>query len=208
MLGQMEAEAWIGIGALVVAGIALFFTGMAALATKAQASATKEQASAAIEQTEIQRQIQRDSVQPYVWVDIRPDRGQASLWTIVAGNSGPTVATNVRATFDPPLPRGTLHVSPMPADEAASKQLAEGLPSLAPGREIVWALGAGPDVLSTDEPLRFTITVKADGPFGPVPELRYDVDLHAYRKSLDSPDGTLHRVRVAIDNLAKAIAKG
>jgi hypothetical protein len=52
-------------------------------------------AGAAEEQSEIQRQLRIDAVQPYVWVDVRPDEVTSVILNLVIGNSGPTVATNV-----------------------------------------------------------------------------------------------------------------
>lgn len=192
----MDPSTWLSVGALLVAIVALFFTGIAARAAAVQAKT-------AVEQTELQRKIQQDAAQPYVWVDIRPDTKTQQLFTLVVGNSGPTIATNVRAAFDPPLRVGTTDNF----DEKVERLLSDGLPSLAPGRQIVWFLGTGTEVLKPNSNLRFTITVKADGPAGPVEELQYDVDAHAFAESLDSPDGSLHYVRTAIEKVAKAIEK-
>jgi hypothetical protein len=195
-LAQVDAELMVSLGALLVAGIALYFTGMAARATKAQADAVTEQ-------IELQRQMHRDAAQPYVWVDLRPDSKQSSLLILVVGNSGHTVATNVRATFDPPFGLGSQGA----VKWSASKLLSEGIPSLSPGRQIVWVLGAENAILGTESALRVTITVDAEGPSGPLPQLRYDVDVHTYRGAHDSPDGSLHLVRMAIEQVATVIAR-
>jgi hypothetical protein len=160
---------------------------------------------AGIRQTGLQRKIHQDATQPYVWVDIRPDSKEPNLHTVVVGNSGPTFATNVRATFDPPLPTGTLRGGGR--DEAASRRLREGLPSLAPGRQFTWPLGFGEAVLGPDESRRYTITIDANGPYGPLPRQCFDVDIHSYRETLDSPDGSLHKVRMAIEKVATAVEK-
>jgi hypothetical protein len=192
----MDAQTLGTVVAALAAVAAAIFAGVALAATRAQAGA-------AIEQTEIQREVHRDGAQPYVWVDIRPDAKQPSLLVLVVGNSGRTVAQNVRATFAPKLQVGALQ----PKAESASKWLGEGIPSLPPGRQIIWPLGVGHEVLGTENELRFTITVNAEGPFGPLPQLRYDVDVHAYRESHDSPDGSLHLVRKAIEQVATVIVR-
>ena len=59
----------------------------------------RRSAKASEEQTDIQREIARQSAQPYVWADIQPDRQQGTLIHLIVGNSGPTVARNVRVTI-------------------------------------------------------------------------------------------------------------
>jgi hypothetical protein len=210
----------VALGALAVAAVALYFTRMAARATEVTARATgvtaratevaaratEAQAGAVTEQTELQRQMHRDAAQPYVWVDIRPDSKQPDLLILVVGNSGHTVAKNVRATFDPSL-TSLKTGAQRRAAESASRALREGIPSLSPGRQIVWVLGSGHEVLGTETVLRFTITVDADGPSDRLPQLRYEVDIHAYRESHDAPDGSLHLVRKAIEQVATVIAR-
>jgi hypothetical protein len=180
----MDIEAW-GTGAAVAAaGIAvaaLFFTAMSAMAARAAARTAEEQtkiqelaARTAEEQTEIQRQLRVDAAQPYVWVDIRPDDAQGTLLNLVVGNSGPTVAQNVRVKVDPPLPTIEHFEERVRRAEA---RLVEGIRSLAPGRTVVWRLGQGFNLLDGEGPLAYTFTVAADGPFGPVPELTYVVDI-------------------------------
>jgi hypothetical protein len=149
----MRAETWIAIAAALIAAAALYFNG---LATRAALRAAK----AADEQTEIQRQLRIDAAQPYVWVDVRPDDSTGTLLNLVVGNSGPTVATNVRVQIDPPLPsiaQLELQVS------AAHSRLGEGLASLAPGRTLVWALGQGFNLLKDDVRQVHTFTVCAMG---------------------------------------------
>ena len=70
---------------------------------KRSAAAAERAAAAAEQQTEIQMQLRKDAAQPYVWIDVRPDDMSDVLLNLVIGNSGPTVAQNVRATIDPPL---------------------------------------------------------------------------------------------------------
>jgi hypothetical protein len=63
---------------------------------------------------------------------------------------------------------------------------------------MAWPLGQGFNLLNEDGPLARTFTVAADGPFGPVPERTYVVDLSDYRGVLDRPAGSLHELTKAV----------
>lgn len=109
-------------------------------AASAQAAKAAERAASAAEaQTEIQEKIRVAAARPYIWVDVREDDGQGMLLDLVIGNSGPSVATNVRALIDPPLP-----THPQ-LEEAikAQQQLAEGISVLHPERRLGGTLGQG-----------------------------------------------------------------
>ena len=146
------------------AGIALHFSRQSAVAATRSARAAEQQteiarraeraaaraARAAEEQSEIQRQIRIDAAQPYVWADLQPDDAQGSLIRLVVGNSGPTIATNVRIEVDPPLQA----VEDMEERaEAALRALGAGLQSLAPGRVHAWSLGMAWDLIRDDGPV-------------------------------------------------------
>lgn len=161
-------------------------------------------ARAAEEQTGIQRQLRIDAAQPYVWVDIRPDDSTGTLLNLVVGNSGPTVATNVRVKTEPPLP----FIDQLKDRVAAAERLlAEGIQSLPPGRTYSWPLGQGFDLIESDSPSEYRFTVAANGPFGVMPTLAYVVDLSALQGVLDRPAGNLHQLTLAVKDLAKAVAK-
>ena len=170
--------------ALIVTVVALFFTGMAAIAAK--------------DQTNIQRQLRKDAAQPYVWADVEPDSGQGTLIRLVVGNAEPTMATNVRVTFDPPLPVGEKFPG---RSIEGQRRLAEGIRSLAPGRQLRWSAGAGYEVIVDSPKVIHKVTVTADGPFGPVEPLIYDLDLQDMRDVLDQPDGNLHILTKAVEKL-------
>lgn len=191
----MDAETWIAISAALIAAAALFFNG---LSTRAAMRAAR----AADEQTAIQRQIRVDSAQPYVWVDVRPDESTGTLLNLVVGNSGPTLATNVRVRIDPPLP--TIDQLKDRATQA-QKLLGQGVQSLPPGRTMVWPLGQGFNLLKGpgSQVHRFSLT--ADGPFGPIPELTYAIDLSDWRGVLDRPRGSLHQLTKAVEDLGKKV---
>lgn len=182
------AAALAAIAAAVVALVSLPFTVRAANAAKAQ--------------TALQREVAVAAAQPYVWADVQPDLKQGTLLRIVVGNEGPTVATNIRVTFSPPLATPANYPG---AIEAAQKVLAEGVKSLAPGRRLEWSAGVGYEVLAGDAPIRHTVTVSAEGPHGPLAPLTYDLDLADWRRVSDSPDGSLHLVRKSIEELGSKL---
>lgn len=204
----METLSILAFGISVVAAL---FTGWAAFATARQARSARdqteiqrEQVEVAREQTRLQRAIADETVQPYVWADIQPDMKQGTILDLVIGNTGPTVATDVKVTLDAPLPQSTTVLE----DSGPLLQtLADGLRSLAPGRQIRWHLGTGPDLLGEDAPQPVCIRVEATGPHGPLPTLEVPVDASQWRMAKDAPDGSLHLVRKSIQDLTKSVDK-
>lgn len=204
----METLSVLAFGISVVAAL---FTGWAALATARQARSARdqteiqrEQVEAAREQTRLQRAIANEATQPYVWADIQPDMKQGMIVDLVVGNSGPTVATDIRVAFDVPPPVSS---EALEDSEPLLRTLSEGLRSLAPGREIRWHLGTGPDLMGKDAPQLIRIKVDADGPHGPLPTVEVPVDISQWRLSKDAPDGSLHLVRKSIQDLTKSFDK-
>lgn len=185
------AETWVAFAAAGIAFVALYFTGVAAKAAK--------------DQTKIQRQLRMDAAQPYVWADIRENRDSGSMLQLEIGNSGPTVAMNVRVLISSPLPTST--VSNEDRLRRLETRLAEGIKSLAPGRVITWTLGVGHQILAEEGGRSYTFTIDADGPFGPLETLSYTADLDDWRSMRDQPAGTLHTVRKSIDSLTKQLEK-
>lgn len=206
----------ISIVALVISGCALPFTVWAARAAAKQAEAARlqaraaedqtalqrEQVAAAREQTDLQRQLAQESSQPYVWADVQPDMQQGTVLHVVVGNSGPTVAQHIRVTFDPPLP-----ASPQQAGRIDHVQevLANGLRSLAPGRVLRWTLGAGYELLASEDAQVRTVRVEATGPYGALPATEVQIDISEWRQARDAPEGSLHHVRGAIKDLTKVV---
>lgn len=114
-----------------------------------QTKIQREQVEAAREQTRLQRAIADETVQPHVWADIQPDMKQGTVLDLIIGNSGPSVAMDVKAAFDAPLPRPTTILE----DPGHLLQaLADGLRSLAPGRAVRWYPDTGSDLLGEDAP--------------------------------------------------------
>lgn len=199
----------LSVFAFGISVVAALFTGWAAVATARQARSAheqteiqREQVETAREQTRLQREIAKESAQPYVWADIQPDMKQGTILDLVVGNSGPTFATDVRVTFDAPLP---LSDAAIESSGPLLRTLSRGLGSLAPGREIRWHLGSGPDLLGEDTPRPVRIRVEAIGPHGPLPALEVPVDASQWRQAKDAPDGSLHLVRKSIQDLTKAV---
>lgn len=197
--------------AFAISVVSALFTGWAAFATARQARSARdqteiqrEQVEAAREQTRLQRELTDEAAQPYVWADIQPDMKQGMILDLVVGNTGPTVATDVKITFDAPLP---LSADVQKDSAHLLRTLAGGLRSLAPGREIRWHLGTGPDLLGEDAPQLVRIKVDAAGPHGPLPTLEVPVDISQWRQSKDAPDGSLHLVRKSIQDLTKSVDK-
>ena len=193
----MNTEVVVSIIAAVVALVSAVFT-----------AATVKQAARSADAAEAQVAGMHESniaaAQPYVWADVRASDDQSLLVEVVLGNSGPTVAQNVRVNFDPPLPLQR-------ADDLtgqALERMRSGLRSLAPGKTLHWNLGSGPVLLETERPQIHVVTIDADGPFGPVPRLTYEVDLSDFRESMSRPSGTLHRLTKAVEGVTKEIKKG
>ncbi|MGY1826244.1 hypothetical protein [Blastococcus sp. SYSU DS0541] len=184
----MKAETTV---AVVAASIAL-----------AAAVATFWQVREARAQTALQRQIRIDSAQPYVYADFRVDLIQGALITVHLENRGPTVATNVRLTWQPELP-GKHTVGGTTGDPSLPPRV---LPSMPPGRVMIWTLGVAEKLLNDDTvPRDYLVTVKADGPFGPVEPLTYTLSLDDMHHTLAVPIGSLHKIERAIATSGKAL---
>ena len=190
----MNAQTWVAIAAAIIALIALYFN--------AQYTRAADRAARSAEaQTNIQQQLRIDAAQPYVWVDVRPDDVTGTLLNLVIGNSGPTVATNVRVQIEPSLPAIDQLRERI---QAAQARLADGIRSLAPGRTIAWPLGQGFNLLNAGGPQVHTFTVTADGPFGAVPSQTYIIDLADLRESLNRP-APLHKLAEVVEELSRTL---
>jgi hypothetical protein len=69
----------------------------------------RRSAKASREQTKQQKQAVKNAAQPMLWVDIRGDDGQGQALVLLLGNSGPSIARNVKVRFDP-APPSTLDI--------------------------------------------------------------------------------------------------
>ena len=184
----MTPQTWITAAAVLVALGSLFFTARASTAS--------------VHQTKIQRQVREDAAQPYVWADLRPFEEHGQFIVLVVGNSGPTVATDVRVTITPDLVS-----SPAERAKVPQRVLSNGISALPPGRTISWNLGVPWQILKGDQGSPHHFQIDATGPFGPLPTLSYTVDLGDLYESFAVPPGTLNGVAVAIDKLREQIAE-
>lgn len=153
-------------------------------------------------QTDLQREVARSSAQPYVWADVRLQSTNGWMLEMVVGNSGPTVATNVRIQVSPPFPlleREAEYV------EAMHDRLARGLSSLAPGRTLHWTLGPSVDLVNRDGSLAHSIQIDCDGPFGPVERSDYVIDMADFRESVARHDGTMRDIAKEVHELGKKL---
>lgn len=187
-LASFSPEAWFAGAAAVIALVALYFTGVAS--------------NAAVDQTKIQRQLRIDAAQPYVWADIRTETAQAGLLRLEIGNSGPTVATNIRVTTSVPLPASGQRFEER-AKTVQERLAGGGIRSLAPGRVLAWTLGVTHEVVAFKGNPPCVFTIDADGPFGPLETLTYAVDMDDLRQTDTRAVGSLHLVKESIDGLTK-----
>ena len=183
----MNTGSWLTALAVMVAGAALFYT--------------RRAANAARKQTEVQQQLRMEAARPYVWADLRPSEEHGQFILLVVGNSGPTLATDVQVTITPKLRTQDAERSGL-----IHEALDDGISALAPGRTITWNLGVPWEVIANGEPNVYRIQVRANGPFGALPEMAYSVDLETLRYSLAVPPGTLNGVAVAITKASKALS--
>lgn len=186
-------ETWIAVIAALAAVVA-------AVATSVSGRFVRDQVREMKRQTDLQQTIVEGSSSPYVWADVRLQSRNGSNLEVVLGNSGPTVATNVRVEIDPPFPTDhDAHVSAM------HQRLREGLSSLAPGRTLHWTLGPSPDLVNRSGSLAHQIRIACDGPYGAVAVTEYTIDMADFRESVAHHDGTLVDVAREIASLTKRL---
>src|SRR5215203_6453455 len=124
---NIKPEYWVALGA-AVSILSLLVAGFSLIYVRRSAKASREQ-------TKQQKQAAKDAAQPMVWVDVRGDDGQGERLVLLLGNSGPSIARNVKVVFDP-APPATLDIKPI------LEILKQGIALLPPGRTMRWAFGA------------------------------------------------------------------
>jgi hypothetical protein len=92
----VDAAVWISVVAASVTVVSLPFSVRAA-------NSARLSVGEAHRQTELQERVHRDSAQPYVWADLQGDDAQGQLLRLIVTNEGPSIATAVHVTFEPPL---------------------------------------------------------------------------------------------------------
>lgn len=201
----MQPGDWVALAAAVVAVVALIWTRGQARSAKEQAESAREQVTLAKRQTEIQEQLYRDQQQPYLWVDFRIDPVSYYLVDLVLKNEGPTVATNVQVTMDPPIQRSSAfnierRLLNLPG-------FANGFASIPPGRELRWSLGTHVELYEERTFHRHKVTIAFDGPFGPVEPLTYVLD-YADAKAMALRDpGSMKSITEAINKSNKEVVR-
>ena len=189
VIPNIRPEYWVALGAaasilsLLVAGFSLIYVRRSAKASR--------------EQTKQQKQAAKDAAQPMVWVDIRGDSGRGQALLLLLGNSGPSIARDVKVTFDP-APLATLNIKPI------LEILKQGIASLAPGRTMQWALGAAHDTSDWDAHKAYRVRIEAEGPFGAIEPLEYLISVDDLHGSSAAPPGNLHAVAAELHEMTKA----
>lgn len=153
------------------------------------------------------RDAAEEARRPYVWVDVRVDAEQSYL-VLVVGNSGPTIASNVRVEFNPPLLEYLSATSENLVNQFegadAARQLDLGLSSLTPAQMRRWALGPMFVVSKVPGPLEVRIT--GEGPDGSLKPLTYVIHPSDLAGPLLERHWSNSTVK-AIDRVARAIER-
>jgi hypothetical protein len=157
VIRDIRPEYWVALGA-VVSILSLLVAGFSLIYVRRSAKASREQ-------TRQQKQAAKDAAQPMLWVDMRGDDGQGQALVLLLGNSGPSIARNVKVVFDP-APPSTLDIKPI------LEILKQGIASLPPGRTMQWALGAAHNSSDWDAHNAYRVRIEAEGPFGLLPTTR------------------------------------
>jgi hypothetical protein len=189
VIRDIRPEYWVALGA-AVSILSLLVAGFSLIYVRRSARASREQ-------TKQQKQAAKDAGQPMLWVDVRGDDGQGQALVLLLGNSGPSIARNVRVSFDP-APPSTLDIKPI------LEILKQGIASLAPGRTMQWALGAPYDAIDWDAHNAYRVRIEAEGPFGLIEPLEYVLSVDDLDGSRAAPPGNLHAVAAELHEMTKA----
>ncbi|MEU7377971.1 hypothetical protein [Streptomyces albidoflavus] len=153
-------------------------------------------------QLSLSRRVRREQLEPYVIVDISPRAPESQMLCLSVENLGPTVARNVRLQIEPPL-RSTLDSE---REEILRRVVGRTIPSMPPWRKIIYNMDLGHKYFAADPPLPlvYRATVNADGPFGAVETMTYDMDLDVW------PETAIHSETVVgqLKEIAKKLRKG
>jgi len=143
----------------------------------------------------------RISYTEYVKTHIRVEDAEGIALFLYVGNSGPTVATNVRVTFHPAL---RLPDSTGQADTAMTS-LARPIASLTPGKTLRRNLGASHVQLGGATTTQHHVAVRASKPFGELAPLEYPINLADTRDSILEGRGSLHGLTRTVTDASKEI---
>lgn len=158
----------------------------------------------AAQQLALAERIHREQNEPYVIVDIQPERNNGSLLLVIE-NAGPTVARNVRISCNPPLKSGWAPVGDEPdLTQVLQQVLARTIPMLPPRRRLTFLLGSRERFKNTELPRVYTFAVNADGPAGAVETLEFTVDLDAVAWAL-LEDRPTKQLETELGQIEKAV---
>ena len=189
VIRDIKPEYWVALGA-AVSILSLLVAGFSLIYVRRSAKASREQAKQ-------QKQAAMDAAQPMLWVDIRGDDGQGQALVLLLGNSGPSIARNVKVIFDP-APPATLDIEPI------LEILKQGIASVPPGRTMQWVLGAAHNALDWDAHIGYRVRIEAAGPFGAVEPLEYVISVDDLDGSRAAPPGNLHAVAAELREMTQA----
>jgi hypothetical protein len=189
IITSIKPEYWVALGA-AVSILSLLVAGFSLIYVRRSAKASREQ-------TKQQKQAAKDATQPMLWVDVRGDDGQGQALVLLLGNSGPSIARNVKVTFDP-APPSTLDIKPI------LEILKQGIASLAPGRTMQWALGAAHNTNGSDAHKAFRVRIEAEGPLGAIESLEYVISVNDLNGSRAAPSGNLYAVAAELHEMTRA----
>jgi hypothetical protein len=189
VIRDIRPEYWVALGA-VVSILSVLVAGFSLIYVRRSAQASREQ-------TKQQKQAAKDAAQPMLWVDIRGDEWQGQALVLLLGNSGPSVARNVKVIFDP-APPATVDIKPI------LQILKQGIASVPPGRTMQWVLGAPHNAIDSDAPKACRVRIEAEGPFGLIEPLEYVISVDDLHGSRAAPPGNLHAIAVELHDMAKA----
>lgn len=189
VIRDIEPEYWVALGA-VVSILSLLVAGFSLIYVRRSVNASREQ-------TRQQQQAARDSGQPMLWVDIRGDDGQGQRLVLLLGNSGPSIARNVKVILDPEPP-SKVDIKPI------LEILKQGIASVPPGRTMKWALGEVRDIGDWHPHNAYRVRIEAEGPFGLIEPLEYVISVDDLHGSPAEPPGNLHEVTAELREMTKA----
>jgi hypothetical protein len=202
----MDLQTWGTLISVVVAIVAVFWAGHSAYSSRDSAAAARDAATAAEdqaraveEQTQLQRELAKVAAEPNLWVDIRADEVTGGGLLLLVGNSGPSIARNVKVTFDPPVTAKQADMEPI------LDTLRQGISALAPGRTLQWVLGAAASTVDWSASNVYRVHIEADGPLGAIdPPLDYVISIDDLALSNPAPTGTLHSVTAQLRDISKS----
>jgi hypothetical protein len=187
VIRDIKPEYWVALGA-AVSILSLLVAGFSLVYVRRSANASREQ-------TRQPKQAAKDAAQPVLWVDVRGD-GQGQALVLLLGNSGPSIARNVKVVFDP-APPATLDIKPV------LEILKQGIASVPPGRTMKWALVAE-NTSDWDAHEAYRVRIEAEGPFGAIEPLEYVISVDDLDGSRAAPPGNLHAVAAELREMTKA----